>query len=89
MHFKSDYDIPYGHKEKLWTLDTTGMSDLRPAINKETCTECGTCYLYCPTGAILFDDSGIHVVSDFCKGCGTCAKECPTTAILMMEIKGE
>jgi pyruvate ferredoxin oxidoreductase delta subunit len=89
MRFESDFDIPYGHKKRLWTLDIKGMSSLRPNINKETCNECGTCYLYCPTGAIVFDDSGIQVVSEFCKGCGICAKECPFTAILMMEIREE
>lgn len=89
MHFKCSYDIPYGHKKKIWTLDISGMSSTRPTINKEACTECGTCYLYCPTGAIFFDDGGIHVTFDFCKGCGTCAQECPTTAIVMMEISGE
>lgn len=89
MRLKSDFDIPYGHKEKVLTLEISGMSTSKPVIQKEACTECGTCYLYCPTGAVSYDDNGIYVVSKFCKGCGICVKECPTKAISMMEISGE
>ena len=89
MRFKSRYDIPYGHKKKLMAFDISGMSSMRPKINEKDCVMCGTCYLYCPPGAIFIDDTGIHVTFEYCKGCGTCVKECPTTAIVMMEIKGE
>jgi pyruvate ferredoxin oxidoreductase delta subunit len=87
MRFESDFDIPYGHKEDLWTLDITGMSSLRPDINKDTCNECGTCYLYCPTGSILFNENGINIIHKYCKGCGICVKECPVKALSMVEIR--
>ena len=86
MQLRSNYDIPYGHKEELLMSEISGMASSRPKLEKEKCSECGTCYLYCPTGAVSFDSSGIHFVFEFCKGCGICEHECPSKAILMMEI---
>jgi pyruvate ferredoxin oxidoreductase delta subunit len=52
-----------------------------PVIDKEKCTRCGLCALYCPDAAI-----GRLITIDlaFCKGCGICANECTKRAIAMV-----
>jgi pyruvate ferredoxin oxidoreductase delta subunit len=61
---------------------TTAFSRIkRPVIDKEKCTGCLLCWLYCPDGAI---EREIEVVLDYCQGCGICAKECPVKAIEMV-----
>jgi len=55
-----------------------------PVYNKEKCTKCGLCYVFCPDAAITIrDDKYVEFNYDYCKGCGICAKECPADAILM------
>ncbi|MFQ6074689.1 MAG: 4Fe-4S dicluster domain-containing protein [Candidatus Bathyarchaeia archaeon] len=59
---------------------------VRPVVNKETCSKCGDCALYCPEGVFVQDDEGYYYPTyDYCKGCGVCAHECPTGAIDMVE----
>jgi 2-oxoacid:acceptor oxidoreductase delta subunit (pyruvate/2-ketoisovalerate family) len=58
-------------------------------LNKEKCTKCALCWLYCPEGAIkLNSDCTPEIDLSHCKGCGICAKECPMKAIVM-KFKGE
>lgn len=83
MRLKSKYDVPYGHKERLLTVAISGMRSSDPVIQRQVCCRCGTCYLYCPTGAIEFDEGGYKINLNFCKGCGICVKECPSNAIFM------
>jgi Pyruvate/2-oxoacid:ferredoxin oxidoreductase delta subunit len=56
-------------------------------IDLETCTGCGTCVDWCPTGAIRLDDTGKKAIrdADACFGCGVCARFCPTNAIALEE----
>ena len=57
----------------------------RPIINKELCTKCGICWMYCPEGVIRKNEEGDYEVDfSFCKGCGVCAKECPNKSIEMI-----
>jgi len=58
----------------------------RPVYDKEKCTKCGLCYLYCPDAAIKRVGEG-HIEIDyyFCKGCGICSVECPVDAITMVK----
>jgi len=60
----------------------------RPIFDKDKCTKCGLCYLYCPEGCIYQTDDGYFEADLFyCKGCGICANECPpkASAITMVE----
>ena len=60
----------------------------RPIIDKEKCTKCGLCYIYCPEGCICQTEDGYFETNLFyCKGCGICASECPprASAITMIE----
>jgi 2-oxoacid:acceptor oxidoreductase delta subunit (pyruvate/2-ketoisovalerate family) len=55
-----------------------------PVCDKEKCTACTLCVLYCPEGVIKVDKKNKYVVDlDYCKGCGICAVVCPVKAIEM------
>jgi pyruvate ferredoxin oxidoreductase delta subunit len=70
--------------EKLLCLDTGSWRTSRPVVDKEKCTYCGLCALYCPPQCMK--DMGDHFMPDmdYCKGCGICATECPRDAIVMV-----
>jgi NADPH-dependent glutamate synthase beta subunit-like oxidoreductase len=47
-----------------------------------TCTECDTCYTFCPDFAIVKKPGGGYAIDlQYCKGCGVCAEECPRSAV--------
>ncbi len=57
----------------------------RPVIDKEKCSKCLFCWMYCPEAAINVDDSGFPEIDyDYCKGCEVCFNECPRKAISMV-----
>jgi len=58
---------------------------MKPEINKEKCTGCGTCVKYCPEAVIDLEGENKKAGIDyhFCKGCGVCAAVCPVKAIIM------
>ena len=77
-------DIPIGSRAQLRPQRYTGSwSIFRPVVDKETCTKCGTCVIYCPEASITMMDDGVDIDYNFCKGCGICANECPVTALSM------
>ena len=47
------------------------------------CNTCGTCFVFCPDGAILWDN-GPRIDHEFCKGCGICVNECPGHAMVLV-----
>lgn len=55
-------------------------SDVRPGVNPERCTLCGTCVEWCPVGAITLGDAAL-IDSQICIGCGECRVTCPEGAI--------
>jgi pyruvate ferredoxin oxidoreductase delta subunit len=57
----------------------------RPVIDKEKCTKCLICWIYCPDSSIRWDGKEVKINYDYCKGCGICAKECPVDAIEMIK----
>jgi len=58
----------------------------RPILDKEKCTKCALCWLYCPDAAIEPAEEGYYVAGlDYCKGCGICAEICPVEAVTMIE----
>jgi len=63
---------------------TGGWRALRPVWNKEKCTQCMICWMYCPDMAIpQKNGKRVETDYDFCKGCGICKKECVFGAITM------
>ncbi|MEM3401488.1 MAG: 2-oxoacid:acceptor oxidoreductase family protein [Nitrososphaerota archaeon] len=53
-----------------------------PIVDKNLCTACGICYIYCPEACISLDEQGYPVINyNNCKGCLVCTVECPRRAI--------
>lgn len=57
----------------------------KPVRDKEKCTRCLICWIFCPDSAISWNGKDINFNLDFCKGCGICAEECPVKCIEMEE----
>lgn len=70
--------------EVLLYLDTGSWRTIRPVVDKEKCTYCGLCSLYCPPQCMLDKKDHFEANLEYCKGCGICAKECPLGAITMV-----
>lgn len=51
-------------------------------IDRQLCTDCGTCALVCPVDAIGTDGIAISIDGDLCILCGACDMHCPQGAIL-------
>lgn len=72
-----------GNAEKYLT---GGWRTFRPVVDKEKCTNCLLCWIYCPDLAIKVADEEMRgFFLDHCKGCGICANVCPFKAITMVE----
>lgn len=57
-------------------------SEVKPEVDREKCTSCGTCIAKCPVSAIAFDSDKKAVIDrDTCIGCGECVVVCPYDAI--------
>ena len=55
-----------------------------PELDKEKCSSCLLCFIYCPENCIKLNDNKEEEIDlDYCKGCGICASECPRNAIEM------
>jgi pyruvate ferredoxin oxidoreductase gamma subunit len=60
---------------------TGSWRQFRPVLQREQCTRCWLCFVWCPEAAISLDADDYPVVDyDVCKGCLLCAHECPTQA---------
>lgn len=55
---------------------------LTPKIDREKCSKCMLCWVYCPDAVI--DRDTLEIDYEYCKGCGICAQECPRKAIVMI-----
>jgi pyruvate ferredoxin oxidoreductase gamma subunit len=60
---------------------TGSWRQFRPVLQREQCTRCWLCFVWCPEAAIALDADDYPVVDyTVCKGCLLCAHECPTQA---------
>jgi dissimilatory sulfite reductase (desulfoviridin) alpha/beta subunit len=57
------------------------MGILKPAINIDDCTGCGTCTFMCPEKAIIVENEKATILWDMCNLCGACVGACPTDLI--------
>jgi 2-oxoacid:acceptor oxidoreductase delta subunit (pyruvate/2-ketoisovalerate family) len=61
------------------------MQEFVPVFNKELCTKCGTCYVFCHLGLIYEEEDGyFNSRTEYCRSCGVCAYECKSGAIEMV-----
>lgn len=89
MAVKKKFTYPYesawsNADELLLYLETGTWRTSRPKLDKEKCTYCGLCSLYCPPQCMLDKGDYFEPNLEYCKGCGICAKECPRKAIAMV-----
>ncbi|HET6459559.1 MAG TPA: DUF362 domain-containing protein [Syntrophales bacterium] len=60
-------------------------AEVRPYMNKERCTRCGTCIEICPSGAARLDHEGYPVYDhDTCIGCAQCIAMCGEMALKIL-----
>lgn len=50
-------------------------------IDKEKCIWCGSCTVWCPTGATKQGDGCYEIDPNVCINCGACESHCPVGAI--------
>jgi len=57
-------------------------------VDREKCIGCEECVEFCPTNAIVMENSKAMIVEDLCAECGNCyrPKVCPTDAIVRNKI---
>ncbi len=69
-------------------VDMRGLPFADVAID-ETCTGCGLCATFCPTGAIEFRSDGKYFTLFFaiqdCVACGLCALGCPSHSVTVSQ----
>ncbi len=56
-------------------------SNVAPIVDQSNCTGCGTCYKWCPAGAITIEGRKAFIDAKICIGCGKCIIVCPEKTI--------
>jgi pyruvate ferredoxin oxidoreductase delta subunit len=60
------------------TYETGSWRVRRPILDKNKCTSCLICWIFCPDTSIVVKDGKVTGIDlEHCKGCGICARECP------------
>ncbi|MHB8917649.1 MAG: 4Fe-4S binding protein [Desulfocucumaceae bacterium] len=84
----------YGPVATVFISTKTGAWRIvRPVVDQERCSLCGTCQKYCPTDVVQLNreeaGGGVSFDFDYCKGCGICANVCPRKCVTMEPEGGE
>jgi NADPH-dependent glutamate synthase beta subunit-like oxidoreductase len=70
--------------EETTTLtDAEVLAEIDRCLSCGHCNSCGTCFVFCPDGAIIWDE-GPRIDHEFCKGCGICVAECPGHVMVLI-----
>lgn len=72
------FKLPKMEPRGMMTMDS--ITAVRPQVNKELCTLCGTCVEHCPNNALTMEDYPT-VNSGQCITCFCCQELCPQKAI--------
>ena len=63
---------------------TGGWRTFKPVRDKDNCSDCLFCWIYCPDSAVIVENGKIKEIDlEHCKGCGICAEVCPKKGIKM------
>lgn len=66
-------------------LQTGEWRAFRPVVDKDKCTNCLQCWMFCPDMSVRVEDNKMLGFDLYhCKGCGICASVCPVDAIVMV-----
>ena len=57
------------------------MAAMKPGVDSEKCTSCGSCVMACPEMAISMPCGKPSIDLDLCLDCGRCALACPEKAM--------
>lgn len=55
----------------------------RPILDRDRCTECLQCWIFCPDSCITRTEDGLDYNLKYCKGCGICQAVCKAGAVSM------
>jgi len=68
--------------------NTVVTSNYIAAVDREVCSECGTCIETCPINAIkVRPEGGPDIDESICIGCGVCGLKCATGAVQLVQRK--
>jgi Pyruvate/2-oxoacid:ferredoxin oxidoreductase delta subunit len=70
-------------EETLTIAAASALAEIERCLSCGHCNECGTCFAFCPDGAIVMHGGPIIDLA-FCKGCGICVTECPGKALVLV-----
>jgi indolepyruvate ferredoxin oxidoreductase alpha subunit len=59
------------------------IAEAKRCLHCGACTQCDTCMIQCPEGAISKTKDGYVIDYNKCTGCRVCVQECPTSAVEM------
>lgn len=74
--------VPSPQKENT-DMITGHWRTRRPILDKERCTECMQCWIFCPDSCVDRTEDGLEINLKYCKGCGICQAVCKFGAISM------
>ena len=70
-------------EETLTLAAESALAEIERCLSCGHCNECGTCFVFCPDGAIRWENGPV-IDLEFCKGCGICVVECPGRALVLV-----
>jgi 2-oxoacid:acceptor oxidoreductase delta subunit (pyruvate/2-ketoisovalerate family) len=71
-------------EETLTVAAAAALAEMERCLSCGHCNECGTCFVFCPDGAIRWESGGPVIDLEYCKGCGICVVECPGRALVLV-----
>lgn len=70
-------------------VDTTSLPYADIQVNEESCSACGLCAMFCPTGALVLAEDTTEFALAFrpslCLDCGICTAACPEGAVAAVQ----
>jgi NADPH-dependent glutamate synthase beta subunit-like oxidoreductase/Pyruvate/2-oxoacid:ferredoxin oxidoreductase delta subunit len=70
-------------EERATITGSEALAEIERCLSCGHCNACGTCFVFCPDGAIRWEDGPVFDY-EFCKGCGICVAECPGHGLILV-----